>query len=188
MKSPVLFIDDEIEMIEAYRSVLQEHFTLFTASNVEQGLKILTQKEIHIVVCDMRMPGLNGADFLEIANQSFRKPIKIILSGFVDEFFNDRFQTRYRPYAIIRKPISDAERILKILLEAQKEYEFRYGTEIKKENNFLNTHEVLRRLGISKPTLYKYLRAGMPSQRLGGRRFFKWEEISIWVKSPGSCL
>jgi len=65
-----------------------------------------------------------------------------------------------------------------------KEYEFRYGDGKKDEIVFLSTNDILKRLGISKPTLYKYLRAGMPSKRIGGRRFFKWDEISSWVKSP----
>jgi len=81
VKPPILFIDDEMEMIDAFRDLFQEHFTLFTVQTVEEGLQLLREKEFTIVICDMRMPGMDGADFLEIANSSFRKPIKIILSA-----------------------------------------------------------------------------------------------------------
>jgi excisionase family DNA binding protein len=80
----------------------------------------------------------------------------------------------------------DSHEFLKTLQEAVREYEFRYGkslSEREEKPGFLNAHEILKRLGISKPTLYKYIKSGMPSQRVGGRRLFDWQEVSGWVKN-----
>jgi len=185
----VLFIDDEIEIIEIYRQIFEEHFHMVTAASALEGLESLDQNEISVVVTDMRMPQMDGAQFLDIANHKHRKPIKIILSAYVQDFFDDSFQRDLRPYAIVRKPIYQIQDFLTIILEAIQEYDFRYGhtgsdltsEPIPPDPGFLNAQEILECLRISKPTLYKYLKEGLPSKRLGGRRLFDWEEVKVWI-------
>lgn len=189
-KLPVLFIDDELGIAEAYRAFFQTRYVMHLAETVPQALAILENQDIAIVITDMRMPGQDGSDFLRIANEAFRKPIKIVLSAYVDDFFDDAFQTRYRPFAIVRKPLTTPFELMRCLYEAEKEYEFRYNTpsNFNGTKGFISASQVLQRLGISKPTLYKYLRSGLPSKRVGGRRLFDWNEILVWVKSHGHEL
>lgn len=189
-KLPILFVDDELGIAEAYRTFFQTRYVMHTAETVPQALAILESQDIAIVITDMRMPGQDGSDFLRIANEAFRKPIKIVLSAFVDEFFDDEFQTRYRPFAVVRKPLTTPFDLMRSLYEAEKEYEFRYNprSSASMTKGFISANEVLQRLGISKPTLYKYLKAGLPSKRVGGRRLFDWNEILGWVKTQGHDL
>jgi excisionase family DNA binding protein len=54
------------------------------------------------------------------------------------------------------------------------------------EKRFLSVAEVMKFLGISRPTLYRLLAGGMPFYRLGGRRIFDREELVAWIKSGKS--
>jgi two-component system, NtrC family, response regulator len=61
----VLIIDDE----EGLRTLLSRLLTLdnykvFEASDGEEGLKILSQEEIHVIILDVKLPGISGIDLI----------------------------------------------------------------------------------------------------------------------------
>jgi two-component system, NtrC family, response regulator len=65
INSNVLIIDDE----EGLRTLLSRLLTLdnykvFEASDSEEGLKILTLEDIHVVILDVKLPGISGIDFI----------------------------------------------------------------------------------------------------------------------------
>jgi len=51
------------------------------------------------------------------------------------------------------------------------------------KKRFFSIKEVTKFLGISRPTLYRLLKSGMPNYRLGKRRIFDPEELVSWIKS-----
>lgn len=78
----ILFVDDEAPVLEGYRRVLQRDFTLNTALGGEQGLAaIRTTGPYAVVVSDMRMPGMNGAEFLAEVRQKTPNTARILLTG-----------------------------------------------------------------------------------------------------------
>src|SRR5258708_3416768 len=101
----ILLIDDEKGTTEGIRRLLRAQFDVASTNSVAEAIEVLKQKDFAVVVTDMKMAHQSGADFLRIANREFRKPIKIVLSAYVGEFFNDHFQTDFRPYAVVRKPL-----------------------------------------------------------------------------------
>jgi excisionase family DNA binding protein len=48
---------------------------------------------------------------------------------------------------------------------------------------FISIKEVLKFLGISRPTVYRFIEKGMPNYRVGGRLFFDADELTEWIKS-----
>lgn len=65
MSDAILFVDDDVNVLEAYRRVLRRHFAIETAAGGAAGLALLEQKgPFAVVVSDLRMPGMDGVQFL----------------------------------------------------------------------------------------------------------------------------
>lgn len=62
----VLVVDDEPEILRTLRNFLTlADYTVVTASGGEEALKLLRGGKIHIVLCDIRMPEMDGLTLLE---------------------------------------------------------------------------------------------------------------------------
>ncbi|MFN7784039.1 MAG: HDOD domain-containing protein [Lysobacterales bacterium] len=84
MAIEVMFVDDEPDVLEGIEnrlySIRSNWRCRFAESGVE-ALKMLNQKPADVVVSDMRMPGMDGAEFLEVIKLRFPATVRIILSG-----------------------------------------------------------------------------------------------------------
>lgn len=84
--STVLFVDDEENILKALqRLTLDEEFTTETASSGAEALKLLpTLEHVALIVSDQRMPGMNGAEFLERSKELVPDAIRMLLTGYSD--------------------------------------------------------------------------------------------------------
>lgn len=84
----VLVVDDELRSQEALRRTLEEDFEVFCASGAGEALAVLEREmpsaAIRIVLCDQRMPGMTGVDFLKEVRLRWPDVVRIILSGYTD--------------------------------------------------------------------------------------------------------
>jgi HD-like signal output (HDOD) protein len=115
----VLFVDDEKNILKSLkRAFIHSDFEVFTAGGGEEGLKVLEQEKIDIVVSDYKMPELNGLQFLSIVRERFPTVYRTILSGFVEEEIVLRSIVSGLTLSYFVKPWEDKileERILHIL-------------------------------------------------------------------------
>jgi two-component system response regulator HupR/HoxA len=81
---PLLVVDDEVRSLESLRRTLEEDFTIFTARSADEAMAVLRAEFIHIVLCDQRMPGESGVDFLKRVRVEHPDIIRIIISGYTD--------------------------------------------------------------------------------------------------------
>jgi len=81
----VLFVDDEEVMLDALRRQVGKKYEVKTAKGGEEGLRILAvSEEIQVVIADMKMPSMNGLDFLSRVKERSPKVIRMMLTGNVD--------------------------------------------------------------------------------------------------------
>ncbi len=80
----VLCVDDEIEVLEGIKQNLRRHFNLHLATSAEQALDKMKDKTFAVIVSDMRMPGMNGATFLQKSRELSPDTIRILLTGECD--------------------------------------------------------------------------------------------------------
>ena len=81
----VLCVDDERNILNAIRRLVRkENYRLLTAGNGPEGLEVLSQNEVHVVISDQRMPGMNGTEFLKQVKELYPDIIRIILTGYTD--------------------------------------------------------------------------------------------------------
>jgi len=88
MKFNILFVDDNPNLIKGLKRILftkRKEWDCFFAENGNKALEIMNEYEINVVISDMKMPGMDGAQFLKIVKEKYPKAIRIILSGHADK-------------------------------------------------------------------------------------------------------
>jgi putative nucleotidyltransferase with HDIG domain len=87
-KKAILFVDDEPNILAGIKRMLRSmrnEFDFFFAESGEAALSLMEQNTIDIVVSDMRMPVMDGADFLARVQQRFPQAIRLMLTGQADD-------------------------------------------------------------------------------------------------------
>ena len=70
MSATILIIDDEPKMAGILKRVLSKQgYEVVATSEPEQGLTILQSQPVQIILCDLKMPGMDGIEVLERAKQ-----------------------------------------------------------------------------------------------------------------------
>jgi response regulator RpfG family c-di-GMP phosphodiesterase len=81
----ILCVDDEPNILEAFERQLRKHFEVHTASGPEKGLQVIAESgPFAVVVSDLRMPGMNGIEFLSRVRQTAPDTVRIMLTGDAD--------------------------------------------------------------------------------------------------------
>lgn len=80
----VLVVDDEVRSQDAMRRTLEEDFTVLTASGADDARQQLERHEVNVILCDQRMPGLTGVQFLKEVRERWPDVVRIVISGYTD--------------------------------------------------------------------------------------------------------
>ena len=82
----ILFVDDEVNALSSFKRLffVDNDIDVYTAKNGPEALKILNYNEIDLVVSDMRMPQLNGNDFLQYLKDKYPNILRIMLTAYAD--------------------------------------------------------------------------------------------------------
>src|SRR5215467_2564247 len=85
-KFAVLYVDDEEKSLKYFVRAFEDQFRIFTASNAQDGLKLLQehQDEIGLLMTDQRMTGEKGVWLLERARQLRPQIIRILATAYSD--------------------------------------------------------------------------------------------------------
>jgi len=86
-KTRILFVDDEPAMLRVLKLGMRsmaESWEMDFAISGEAALALMENKEFDVIVSDMRMPGINGAQLLNHALRHHPRTVRIILSGYSD--------------------------------------------------------------------------------------------------------
>lgn len=83
-KIKVLYVDDEVNNLVAFKANFRQRFAIFTASSAQEATAILDKEEIHVVVTDQRMPGVKGVSFLASILEKYPDPVRMLLTGYSD--------------------------------------------------------------------------------------------------------
>jgi response regulator RpfG family c-di-GMP phosphodiesterase len=81
----LLCVDDEKNILNALKRLLRkENFRLLTGASGQEGLAILAENDVQVVLSDQRMPGMNGTEFLKEVKSLYPDILRIILTGYTD--------------------------------------------------------------------------------------------------------
>ena len=81
----LLLVDDEPSILSSLRRLLRPAgYIIHTAENGKAGLEILEKETIDLIISDMRMPEMDGAEFLERVRNRWPATTRILLTGHAD--------------------------------------------------------------------------------------------------------
>lgn len=115
----VLFVDDEQEILDSLRrSLIREPYRKRFALSAAQGLQIVNDEPVHVVVSDIQMPEMDGFAFLREVR--LRRPdiVRMVLSGTgnLDQVVN--LINTGEIYRYVTKPVHNVKELRTILLQA----------------------------------------------------------------------
>lgn len=109
--SKILIVDDEAAIRSALKEVLEyEGFTISEAPDGETALKMVLKESFDLIFCDIKMPKLDGLDFLsELKKEDIQVPVVMITGhGTIDTAVE---AIKRGAYDFIQKPL-DLNRVL----------------------------------------------------------------------------
>lgn len=109
--SKILIVDDEAAIRSALKEVLEyEGFTISEAPDGETALKMVLKEPFDLIFCDIKMPKLDGLDFLsELKKEDIQVPVVMITGhGTIDTAVE---AIKRGAYDFIQKPL-DLNRVL----------------------------------------------------------------------------
>jgi response regulator RpfG family c-di-GMP phosphodiesterase len=106
MSYSVLFVDDEPNVLNAYKRNLRKDFDISTAESGADALELMKHKqgEFAVVVSDMQMPNMNGVEFLSQAKELSPHTVRMMLTGNADQQTAIDAINRGDIYRFINKP------------------------------------------------------------------------------------
>lgn len=85
MTKKILCVDDEPNVLQAFERQLRKQFEIQTALGPEEGLRMISESgPFAVVVSDLRMPGMNGVDFLTRVRKMTPETVRVMLTGEAD--------------------------------------------------------------------------------------------------------
>ena len=104
----LLFVDDEANILSSLKRLFRpQGYRIFTAESGAQGLEIMARETVDLVVSDMRMPEMNGAQFLEKAREKWPDTVRILLTGYAEVGATIDAINKGQIYRYVSKPWED---------------------------------------------------------------------------------
>jgi len=111
----LLLVDDEASILSSLRRLLRPlGYTLFTATSGREGLTLLEKESVDLVISDMRMPEMDGVQFLEQVFSRWPETKRILLTGYTDPVATIAAINSGKIFRYVAKPWDDDEIILAV--------------------------------------------------------------------------
>jgi two-component system response regulator HupR/HoxA len=80
----VLVVDDEVRSQEALRRALEDEATVYTCGSALEARGVMEREPVDVILCDQRMPGTTGVEFLRTARERWPHAVRIVISAYTD--------------------------------------------------------------------------------------------------------
>ena len=105
-KFKLLYVDDEEANLRVFKNAFGREFEVFTASSGKQGLMILDQEDVDLVITDQKMPEMTGMEFLREVKKKipFIPPNRLVISAYAEQDIIDEAYDTYDVFRFVSKP------------------------------------------------------------------------------------
>lgn len=83
-KYTILYVDDEESNLRIFKNTFRRDYNILTALSGEEGLNLLQNQQVDLILTDQRMPGISGVDFLKKAIGKFPGLNRILVTAYTD--------------------------------------------------------------------------------------------------------
>jgi len=122
-KRTILFVDDEVRLLRSIeRGLIEQPYHLLFAETGEQALRTLAEREVHVLVTDMRMPEMTGLELLKVVKEKYPHIVRIVLSGYTQVSMLLAAINQGEIFRFITKPWRMEEDFIPAIREAVEQY------------------------------------------------------------------
>lgn len=166
MSNRILFVDDEPNVLEGIKRQLRKKFQVAVANSGEEALeKIKEAGPYAVVVSDMQMPGMNGLEFLQKAQELAPLTVRMMLTGNSDQATVTEAVNRGEVFRFMCKPCPP-EDMIALLNDGIEHHRLITAEKELLSNTLTSSVKVLMDvLAIAKPVLFA--QAARVRQRIG---------------------
>ena len=108
MERVLLLVDDEENIVSALvRLLRRDGYRILKAGSGKEGLELLAQNAVGVIVSDQRMPGMTGVEFLSEVKDIYPDTVRIVLSGYTELNSVTDAINRGAIYKFLTKPWED---------------------------------------------------------------------------------
>ncbi|MDP1708888.1 MAG: response regulator [Gammaproteobacteria bacterium] len=144
----IMFVDDEANILSSLQRLFRPAgYRILTAESGNKALEVFAHEHIDLVISDMRMPGMDGAEFLEQVTKSWPDTIRILLTGYADISSTINAINKGSIYRYIPKPWEDTDILLCVKQALEKKDLEREKKRL--ESKVLQQNEQLKELNTS---------------------------------------
>jgi response regulator RpfG family c-di-GMP phosphodiesterase len=83
-KHTLLVIDDEMDVCDSVHDLLRREFRVLKARSAMEGLKLMQENEVHIIMTDQRMPQVTGVELLTRVLRGQPHAVRMLFTGYAD--------------------------------------------------------------------------------------------------------
>ncbi len=143
MNNQVLFVDDDEKILRSFSRNLSGEYEVTTAQGPEKALELLAGKQrFSAVVSDLKMPGMNGVEFLERVAELYPDSVRVMLTGYADLDAAIRAVNKGKIFRFLTKPCDD-ETLRDTLKAAMEQYRLVTSERVLLERTLKGCIEVL---------------------------------------------
>lgn len=155
MNHKVLIVDDEPAVLEGYKRLLRREFDLETAEGGELGLTTLQEHgPFALVISDMRMPKMDGVQFLSRVKELSPETIRMVLTGHADMQSAIDAVNQGSVFRFLTKPC-EKETLAKAITTGFVQYQLVIAEKVLLENTLMGCIKVLSEvLGLANPAAF----------------------------------
>lgn len=122
MAEQILLVDDDRNILDAYRRSLRGEFLIDVAESGQEALRLLSSKgPFAVVISDMRMPGIDGIELLRRVKSAAPETVRVMLTGNADTQTAIEAINEGSIFRFLVKPC-DKERMAKTITAALVQY------------------------------------------------------------------
>ena len=83
-KHTLLVVDDETDVCDSVHDLMRREFNVLKAKSADEGLKLMRDNEVHIIMTDQRMPKVTGVELLKSIRAGHPQAIRMLFTGYAD--------------------------------------------------------------------------------------------------------
>ena len=83
-KHTLLVVDDEPDVCDSVHDLLRREFNVLKARSAAEGVKLMQEHEVHIIMTDQRMPQSTGVELLSRIRRGHPKAVRMLFTGYAD--------------------------------------------------------------------------------------------------------
>ena len=121
-KHCLLVVDDEPDVCDSIHDLLRQEFQVLKAPSAAEGVRLMQENQVHIIMTDQRMPSVTGVELLKNVRHRHPLSIRLLFTGFADLEAIIEAINHGHIFKFVKKPWQPDE-LLAVVREAAHEYD-----------------------------------------------------------------